>query len=50
MSEIKSSEILLKRGILNGQSGTYLNGQMIVQSNGVVRMQSIYVKRKRKKL
>jgi len=50
MSGVKSSEIELKRGVLNGQSGTYLNGQLIVQKNGVIRVKSIYVKRKRKSL
>jgi len=49
MSGIKSSEVELKRGILNGQSGTYLNGQMIVQSNGVVRMSSLYTKKRKRK-
>jgi hypothetical protein len=49
MSEIKSSEVGLKRGILNGQSGTYLNGRLVVQSNGVVRMSSLYTKKRKKK-
>jgi len=50
MSETKSSEIVLKRGILNGQSGTYLNGQIIVQANGIVRMNSLYTKKRKRRL
>lgn len=48
MSQTSENQVNISQGILNGQSGTYLDGQLIVQKNGVVRLKSIYVKRKTK--
>jgi hypothetical protein len=50
MSQTSENQVNISQGILNGQSGSYLEGRLIIQSNGVVRLKSIYVKRKRKRL
>ena len=50
MSQTSENNINISQGILNGQSGSYLEGRLIIQSNGVVRLKTTYVKRKRKRL
>lgn len=47
MSIEQKSEVKIPRGILGIQSGSYLDGRLIVQKNGVVRLVKTY-KKKRK--
>jgi hypothetical protein len=47
MSTSQESTVTINRGILDCQSGSYLDGRLIVQKNGVVRFKTLYKKSKK---